>query len=70
MAAIKSVTASLRPQTHRPSSAERRAAQIEMLSTRQAQLKQEAAERRLTRANQDTSTASAPRRAPRRSNAR
>lgn len=42
------MTVSSRPTGPRPSSAERRAAQIEKLSTRQAELKQEAAERRLT----------------------
>jgi len=72
MAAKRKVTVSLRPQMQRPSPAERRAAQIEKLSSKQAELKQEAAERRLTRgANQDKTTASALRNgAPRRSNAR
>ena len=66
MAAKKKVTVSSRPQTARLSGAERRAAQIEMLATKQAQLKQEAAERRLTRANQDPSTAAPARNRPRR----
>jgi hypothetical protein len=59
MAAKRKVTVSQRPQTQRPSPAERRAAQTEMLSSKQAELKQEAAERRLTRsANQDKMAAS------------
>ena len=60
--AKKKVTVSLHPKGHRPSSAERRAAQIEMVSSKQAELKREAAERRLTRAARgDTSAPTAPR---------
>ena len=44
------VTVSVKPTTQRGSSAERRAAQIEALSNEQAQLKEEAAERRRNRA--------------------
>jgi hypothetical protein len=51
MAAKRKVTVSMQPTNHRPSSAERRAAQIASLSTKQAELKQEAAERRAQRAN-------------------
>jgi len=40
------MTVSMQPTNHRPSAAERRAAQIAALSTRQAELKQEAADRR------------------------
>ncbi len=46
MAAKHKMTVSVRPTNHRPSAAERRAAQIASLSTRQAELKQEAADRR------------------------
>jgi hypothetical protein len=72
MAAKHNVTVSRRPNAQWPSAAERRAAQVEALSSKQAQLKQEAAERRLARsANQDTSTASPRRnRTPRRGSAR
>jgi hypothetical protein len=50
MAAKHKVTVSVQPAKHRPTSAERRAAQIEMVSTKQADLKREAAERRAKRA--------------------
>ena len=46
MAAKPKVTVSIQPTNHRPTTAERRAAQIASLSTRQAELKQEAADRR------------------------
>ena len=46
MAARPKVTVSMQPTNHRPTTAERRAAQVASLSTRQAELKQEAAERR------------------------
>lgn len=46
MAAKPKVTVSMQPTNHRPTTAERRAAQIASLSTRQAELKQEAADRR------------------------
>jgi hypothetical protein len=45
-----------RPPSPRPSPAERRAAQSELLSSRQAELKQEAADRRLARAEQDAAS--------------
>jgi hypothetical protein len=50
MAAKHKVTVSMQPTNRRPSSAERRAAQIESLANQQATLKQEAAERRDERA--------------------
>jgi hypothetical protein len=50
MAAKPKVTVSVQPTNHRPTTAERRAAQIAALSTRQAELKQEAADRRDERA--------------------
>jgi hypothetical protein len=46
---------------YRPTSAERHAAQVSLLATRQAELKQQAADRRTARASQD---ASAPRKPP------
>jgi hypothetical protein len=56
MAAKHKVTVSVQPAKHRPTSAERRAAQVEMISTKQADLKREAAERRAKRAALDAST--------------
>lgn len=53
MAARNKVTVSVQPAKHRPTSAERRAAQVEMISTKQADLKREAAERRAKRALKD-----------------
>ena len=50
MAAKPKMTVSMQPTNHRPSTAERRASQIASLSTRQAELKQEAADRRDQRA--------------------
>jgi hypothetical protein len=47
------VTVSVQPAKHRPTSAERRAAQVEMVSGKQADLKREAAERRAKRALRD-----------------
>lgn len=61
MAAKHKVTVSVQPTNRRPSSAERRAAQIAALSTRQAELKQEAAERRAQRADQKAPATSTPR---------
>ncbi len=46
MAAKRKVTVSVQPTKHRPTSAERRQAQMESVSGKQALLKQEAAERR------------------------
>jgi hypothetical protein len=51
MAVQKKVTVSMQPMSRRPSSAERRAAHIATVSTEQAELKHEAAERRANRAN-------------------
>jgi hypothetical protein len=50
MAAKQKITVSTQATSHRPSSAERHAAEIARLSTRQAELKQEAADRRAERA--------------------
>jgi hypothetical protein len=50
MAAKNKMTVSVEPTARRTTSAERRAAQIAMLATRQATLKQEAADRRRMRA--------------------
>jgi hypothetical protein len=54
MASKPKVTVSMQPTNHRPTTAERRALQIAALATRQAELKQEAAERRAQRAAQST----------------
>ena len=72
MAAKHKVTVSTGPTHSRGSTAERRAAQIAALSTQQAELKQEAAQRRAEHANQNAPAASIPRKAPaaRRSNSR
>jgi hypothetical protein len=59
MAAKHKVTVSQQPSKHRPTTAERRAAQVEMISTKQADLKREAAERRAKRALLDESARSA-----------
>ncbi len=56
MAPKNKVVVSVQPTTRRPTSAERRAAQAETLSTHQAKLKQEAADRRLARVD-DSATA-------------
>jgi hypothetical protein len=66
MAANKKLTVSVGPPAQRLSGAERRAAQIELLSTKQAQLKQEAAERRSERASQNIPTSAPQRTRPRR----
>jgi hypothetical protein len=63
MPAKHKMTVSVQPTSHRPSSAERRAAEIASLSNRQAELKQEAAERRAERAAGGEPDASTPRRA-------
>jgi hypothetical protein len=49
MAPRNKVTVSVQPTTRRPTSAERRAAQIASLAAHQAKLKQEAADRRRAR---------------------
>jgi hypothetical protein len=66
------VITSTQPTTGRLSSAERRAAQIASISTKQAELKQEAAERRAKQANNSGRAAPPPRKAgvARRSNSR
>ena len=62
MAVKQKVTVSVQPTTRRPSSAERRAAQIALVSTQQAELKREAAERRAKHAlNSNAPAASTPR---------
>lgn len=61
MAAKHKVTVSIQPTNRRPTSAERRAAEIASRSTQQAELKQEAAERRAKRALNSTAPP-APRR--------
>jgi hypothetical protein len=63
MAVKHNVTVSVEPTNGRLSSAQRRAAQIAALSTRQAELKQEAAERRAQRADQKAPGTSTSRRA-------
>jgi hypothetical protein len=72
MAAKHKVTVSTAPTAPRGSTAERRAAQIALLSTKQAELKQEAADRRAKRASEPAPAASPPRKAgaARRSNSR
>jgi hypothetical protein len=50
MAAKYKITVSTQPTSRRPSSAERHAAEIAALSTQQAELKREAADRRAERA--------------------
>jgi hypothetical protein len=52
MATRRKVTVSVQPPKYRLSAAERRLAEIESISTKQAELKQEAAERRAARASQ------------------
>jgi hypothetical protein len=62
MAVKRNVTVSVQPTARRPSSAERRAAQIATISTKQSELKREAAERRANRAmNSNAPAASVPR---------
>jgi hypothetical protein len=56
MAAKHKVTTSVQPAKHRPTTAERRAAQVEMISGKQAELKREAAERRAQRVLRDAAT--------------
>jgi hypothetical protein len=72
MAAKHKVTVTVQPTDRRLTSAERRAAQIASLSTKQAELKQEAADRRAKRAKQDAAAPPTPRNAAsaRRSNSR
>jgi hypothetical protein len=63
MAAKHKVTVTTRPTNTWGSGAERRAAQMAMISTHQAELKQEAADRRAERANRDAPAASTSRKA-------
>jgi hypothetical protein len=63
MATKHKVTVSTGPANNGGSTAERRAAQIALLSTQQAELKQEAAQRRAERADQNGPGASTPRKA-------
>jgi hypothetical protein len=72
MAAKHEVTVSVQPTNRRPSSAERRAAEIASLSGKQAELKRQSAERRAKRAAASAPPANAPRATahPRRSNSR
>jgi hypothetical protein len=58
------VTESVQPPRHRPTSSERRAAQLAAVSGHQADLKREAAERRAKREAAAASATSAPRNAP------
>ena len=73
MAAKNKVTVSVQPKKQPPSSAQRRAAQMTSVSTKQPELKREAAERRAKRAlNGNAPAASMPRKSAtaRRGNAR
>jgi hypothetical protein len=54
------VTVTVQPPRHRPTSRERRAMQLEAVSTHQADLKREAAERRAKRAAADAPAPSEP----------
>ena len=63
MAAKHKVTVSVQPTSYRPSSAQRRAAEVEFLSTQQAELKQQAAERRAQRVEQSPPASPRPRNA-------
>jgi hypothetical protein len=58
MATKHKVTVSVNPAARRPTSAERRAAQLATVSTHQAKLKQEAAERRQARLDDPPAAAS------------
>ena len=60
MAPRSKVVVSVQPAKHRPTSAERRAAQVEMVSTKQAELKREAAERREKRAQRAAADSQEP----------
>jgi hypothetical protein len=64
MAAKNKVIVTVQPTNRRQTSAERRAAQIASVSNKQAELKQEAAERRAKRASEDAATTSTPRTPP------
>ena len=64
MAAKHKVTVSMQSTNRRPNSAERRAAHIASIATRQAELKQEAADRRAARTNRNATTVLEPHGAP------
>lgn len=72
MAGKHKMTVSTRPTNNRSTTAERRAAQIALIATKQAELKQQAAERRAARANQSAPAPPKPRKGAtaRRSNSR
>jgi hypothetical protein len=61
MAAKHKVTVSTQPMSYRPSSAERHAAKVAWLSTQQAELKREAADRRAERAIKSAAAAATTR---------
>ncbi len=61
MAAKHKMTVSTQATSHRPSSAERHAAEIARLSTQQAELKRDAADRRAERAVKSAGDAAATR---------
>jgi hypothetical protein len=61
MAAKHKITVSTQPTSRRPSSAERHAAEIAWLSTEQAELKREAADRRAERATKSAAGAATAR---------
>jgi hypothetical protein len=61
MATKHKVTVSTQATSHRPSSAERHAAEVARLSTRQSELKREAADRRAERANKSGADGATPR---------
>ena len=63
MAAKNKVTVSVQPTKQPPSSAQRRAAQTATVSTKQAELKREAAERAKRALNSNAPAASMPREA-------
>ena len=64
MAARNKVSVSVQPTNRRQTSAERRAAQIASVSNKQAELKQEAADRRAKRASEAAPATLAPRTPP------
>jgi hypothetical protein len=57
MAAKHKITVSTQATSHRPSSAERHAAEVARLATQQAELKREAADRRAERVTQGAADA-------------
>ena len=65
MATKHKLTVSVQPTKPRPTSAERRAAEVATLSSKQAKLKQESAERRAKRASADAEAPEKARAKPR-----